>query len=308
VFLTEAHLARHFAGRRREDIMGLHFTSPDNTSRAGALDIDHHGPTSTAPEVNWKAALAWYVDLVSRGFRPLLTASNARGGYHLLVIFADPAPTRRVFHFLNSLVADHARHGMGTAPELFPKQPSVAPPGNPGQYGNWLRLPGRHHTDEGHWSRLWNGERCLDGTEAFEFILALTGDPIDLLPESPPPEPPRPTRARPHYRYDAGDGLARRIAAYMARLPAGLGEGAGRDDVAYHFASFLARDLALSDEICLAWLERWDGNNAVRKGAAVLTEILSNARKYGRAEVGSGLGAAAWGKHMILTARSGGVS
>jgi hypothetical protein len=58
VLLSRPLLTRHFIGRRREDIIGLHSTSPENTSRWGALDIDHHGPGSAAPEVNRQAALS----------------------------------------------------------------------------------------------------------------------------------------------------------------------------------------------------------------------------------------------------------
>jgi hypothetical protein len=283
-FLTEAVLARHFAGHRREDIAGLHSTSLENTSRWGGVDIDWHGPTSTAPEVNWRAALAWYNGLVRRGFQPLLTDSNGRGGFHLLVEFAAPLPTPRVYHFLKTLVADHAWHGMAKVPEIFPKQPQIAA----GGFGNWLRLFGRHHTNRDHWSKVWDGSAWLAGAAAVAFILGLKGDPPTLVPESPTEPPRRNTAVR--NPADAGDNLARRVAAYLAKLPTGLGEGAGRDDIAYHFACFLARDLALGDEIALAWLERWDKYNAVPKGTAALAEILANARKYGRAEIGSGLG------------------
>jgi hypothetical protein len=60
--------------------------------------------------------------------------------------------------------------------------------------------------------------------------------------------------------------------------------------VAYQFASFLARDLALGDAVALAWLQRWDSGNRPPKGTAALTEILANARRYGRNPVGYGLG------------------
>jgi hypothetical protein len=75
----------------------------------GALDIDWHGETSTAPDVNLAAAMAWHTVLVNRGFKPLLTDSNGAGGFHLLTIFAEPVPTPRVFHFLKALVTDLAR-------------------------------------------------------------------------------------------------------------------------------------------------------------------------------------------------------
>jgi hypothetical protein len=282
VFLSCYHLRNHFAGLRREHIVGLHSTSPENVSRWGGLDIDHHGPKSTSAEVNWAAALAWYDVLVRRGFEPLLTDSNGTGsGFHLLTIFAEPVPTPRVFHFLKGLVADHADRGMTKPPECFPKQPMI----QPGRFGNWLRLPGRHHTRD-HWSRTWSGDGWLDGAEAIKFILSLTGDPVDLVPEPPPPEPPRRTSAP---RVMPGDRLAFRIARYMSRLP-NLGAGQGRDDVAFGFACWLARDIALGDEDSLRWLELWDSGNRPPKGRKALAEILDNAKRYGKNEVGSGLG------------------
>jgi hypothetical protein len=303
VFLTEDVLARHFRGHRREDLVGLHSTTPDNTSRWGALDIDWHGPTSTAPEVNRRAALAWYDGLVSRGFHPLLVDSNGAGGFHLWVIFAEPIPTPRVFHFLKALVADHDRHGMGKSPECFPKQALLGP----GRFGNWLRLPGRHHTHD-FWSRIWDGCRWLEGDAAIEFIVALSGNPRGLVPEPPPPPPPPPKCRTLRFPRAGSDNLAWRIAAYMAKLPAGLGKGMGRDDVAYHFAAFLGRDLDLPDEVAMAWLMRWDSTNNPPKGEAALKEILGNARTYGHNEVGCGLGLTVRGGHLILTASTRGMA
>jgi hypothetical protein len=83
------------------------------------------------------------------------------------------------------------------------------------------------------------------------------------------------------------DNVSRRIAAYAARLP-NLAAGQGRDDVAYHFACFLARDMALPDDVALAWLARWDAGNSPPKGPAALREILGNAHAYGRAAYGCG--------------------
>jgi hypothetical protein len=296
VFLTRGTLSLHFNTVSTSAVCGLHSTSPDNTSRWGAIDVDHHGPTSTAPEVNWQAALSWYERLRRAGFRPLLTDSNGKGGYHLLVLLAQAIQTARVHHFLKALVADHAQYGMPVPPEVFPKQPCVAPPGQPGQYGNWLRLPGRHHT-RAHWSRVWDGSHWLEGAEAISFILALTGDSPDLIPtELPPPPAPTPRIIQPGQRVWTpsgsrvrGKGLDGRIEAYMARLPH-LGEGQGRDDVAYHFACWLTRDLALDDARALQWLARWDAGNRPPKGPDRLVEILESARRYGRKPVGAGLG------------------
>lgn len=288
--LTPARLARHFRGGARYNLVGLHSTGTDNTSRWGAVDVDWHGPTSTAPEVNLRAALGWYDRLAGMQFHPLLTDSNGCGGFHLGLLLAEPVPTPRIYHLMQQLVADHAQYGMSATPETFPKQPVVRPrpDGRPG-LGNWLRLPGQHHTRE-HWSRVWDGTRWLDGHTALNHILSLRGDPAPLVPEVPVPD--QATR-RSHFgcaRSSPGytGNLSAKIAAYMARLP-NLGEGQGRDDVAYRFACWLVRDLALDDEVALAWLTRWDAGNNPPKGEARLREILADAHRYGRSTVGCGL-------------------
>jgi hypothetical protein len=65
--------------------------------------------------------------------------------------------------------------------------------------------------------------------------------------------------------------------------------GQHRDDYAFQFATFLVRDLGLSDSDALAWLEEWDARNAVPKGARRLQEILNNAHAYGQRAYGAGL-------------------
>jgi hypothetical protein len=151
VLLTRSVLVRHFRAGLTSDVIGLHTTSPENTSLWGATEVDWHGEGSTAPGLNEAAALGWHGKLRERGFQPLMTDSNGKGGFHLRTLFRTPVPTPRVFGFLQWLVSDHARYGLPVPPELFPKQEQIAP----GRFGNWLRCPGRHHTVD-HWSRVWN--------------------------------------------------------------------------------------------------------------------------------------------------------
>ncbi|HJT75690.1 MAG TPA: hypothetical protein VJ739_00660, partial [Gemmataceae bacterium] len=55
------------------------------------------------------------------------------------------------------------------------------------------------------------------------------------------------------------------------------------------FGSFLARDLALPDDVALRWLEAWDRGNSPPKGRDRLAEILANVHLYGERAYGSGL-------------------
>src|SRR5262249_45342709 len=150
-------------------------------------------------------------------------------------LLAAPAPTARVFWFLRHLTRDFARRGLPKHPETFPKQSAVPL----GKFGNWLRLPGRHHTRE-HWSRVWDGGCWLEGEEAVDFLLSLAGPPPGLRP--------------------AGVEWQYRVGEYMATLP-NLGEGQGRDDVAYNFLAFMVRDLKLPDDYALEEACRWDADN-----------------------------------------------
>ena len=286
--LTVGLLRRHFAARGRADIIGLHSTAPDSRCRSGALDIDHHGPTSTAADINLRAALHWYGRLAGLGFRPLLTASNGKGGYHLRLLLSELVPSELVYRMLHWLIRDHAQLGYDRPPETFPKQPRL----EPGGYGNWLRLPGRHHTLD-YWSEVYaGGGEWLSGAAAVDHILSLTGDSPSLIPAAATAPPPRPAAPK---RRANGPGVAPRggdrdacYAAYMNRLPNG-GEGTGRDNTAFAFAAWLVRDMEVPDDIALDWLERWDAGNSARKGRERLAEILANAHQYGHNPVGCGL-------------------
>ena len=92
--LTRYRIERHFRAQGAPDVLGLHAISPGNTSLWGALDLDHHGDGGNKPEANLQAALSWYARLVHMGFRPVLTDSNGRGGFHLRTLFQPIRQTR----------------------------------------------------------------------------------------------------------------------------------------------------------------------------------------------------------------------
>jgi hypothetical protein len=283
--LTPGLLARHFRGARHEHIIGLHTTSPDNSCRWGAVDIDRHGDSGNDPAANLAAAVAWHDRLRGLGLSPLLSDSNGAGGFHLLTVFREPVPTARVFALMRWLVADYSAHGLTAPPECFPKQPHLPP----GGYGNWLRLPGRHHTRE-HWSAVWDGARWLSGADAVAYLLTFRGDPPALVPPeaaAPPPPPPRRSYPSPSPIAAGNPNLSRRVAGYMARLPH-LGEGQGRDDVAFSFACWLVRDMQLADDVALQWLRLWDAGNRPPKGEDALRKVVAGAHAYGRAAYGCG--------------------
>ena len=154
-FLDLDSLRKHFRKRQPSGQLGLHSASGDLTSRWLAIDIDLHDPEegTATREQNLFAAHGWYQQLVEQGLDPLLMDSNGIGGFHILVVFSEPMSTATVHEFGAKLVANFDRRGLDQRPEIFPDKPTWD------RYGDWLRLPGRHHSRE-HYTRVWNDEPC----------------------------------------------------------------------------------------------------------------------------------------------------
>ncbi len=181
-FLDHDSLRKHFRTRQPSGQLGIHSASGDLTSRWLAIDIDLHDPEefgSVTAAGNLFAARGWYESLVRQGLDPLLMDSNGIGGLHLVVVFAEPMSTTSVHEFGQKLVADYEQRGLEQKPEVFPDRPSWD------RYGDWLRLPGRHHTRP-HYTRVWNDEpgaesQWLVGFEAIDRILATRPAPVEVL-------------------------------------------------------------------------------------------------------------------------------
>jgi len=162
--VTIDKLTRHFASRhlRKPQIIGLQAKSKEATSRWFGIDIDMHDASKTDAQDHARR------NLNCAGF----------GGYHLWVLFEDPAPTVDVFAFVKSIVATWEENGLDEEPETFPKKVKD------GSIGSWFRLPGLHHTQTRH-SALWSGDEWLDdpwltGHAAIDAMLS-------NRPGSPPP-------------------------------------------------------------------------------------------------------------------------
>lgn len=172
VFLKATSLEKHFKTRSVGGVLGLHSSSSDMTSRWLAIDIDLHDADdlSVSREGNFAAAAYWRNRLVEMKFDPLLFDSNGKGGFHLVVIFAQAMETESVHEFGKRLVEDYEKRGLDRKPEIFPNKPTW------NHYGSWLRLFGRHHTRD-HYTRVWNDEpwdenQWLEGHEAIDRILS----------------------------------------------------------------------------------------------------------------------------------------
>jgi hypothetical protein len=182
VFLDHDSLRKHFRTRQPGGQLGIHSASSDLTSRWLTIDIDLHDPDEIGAVTaagNLFAVRGWRDALAAQGLDPLLMDSNGIGGFHLMVVFAEPMSTRSVNEFGSKLVSDFERRGLDRKPEIFPDKPTWD------HYGDWLRLPGRHHTRP-HYTRVWNDEpgaesQWLVGLEAIDRILATRPAPVEVL-------------------------------------------------------------------------------------------------------------------------------
>ena len=169
----------HFRGYHEEEVIGFHSTVVDAAGqgwcRWGIVDIDRHD-NSDDPSLNWSYAEDLYDRLVGLGFHPILEDSNGKGGFHLWIIFDAPVESERVFDLLTWLNRDWSDFGKGPAPEIFPKQRTLK-----SDYGNWLRVPGRHHTHF-HWSMFWDGAGWLAGDQAIDFLIGTEKASASLIP------------------------------------------------------------------------------------------------------------------------------
>lgn len=184
--VTLDKLTRHFASqhRRRPQIVGLHAKSKEDTSRWLGIDIDMHDDNKADAEEhsrrNLVGALKWWRQLQAMGYDPLLFDSNNNGGYHLWVLFEEPAPTEHVFAFAWSIVSTWEETNLSEEPETFPKKPKVKKDGED-VLGAWFRLPGLHHSRD-HYARVWSGDEWLDdpwlsGHAAIDAMLQCMGGP-----------------------------------------------------------------------------------------------------------------------------------
>lgn len=173
VRLTRLDLEQHFRGLAG-NVKGLHSTSPDNTCRWFAYDFDNHSDEPDLGAKNLAQALLLVEHLHDYGFVAILEDSNGDGGYHVWVLLAAPAPSAAAYAFAQQILTE-----LSLSAEVFPKQAGVGK-----GYGNFLRIPGKHHS-RNHWSRIYQSGRWLEGLEAVEAILNAPVNAPALLPAPP---------------------------------------------------------------------------------------------------------------------------
>ena len=257
VTLEAWRLRRHVLGVSHGDVIGLHSTSTDDTSRWLAFDLDAHGPQEPAYHQALTLAAGWLaVQLDKAGAVPLVEDSNGAGGYHVWIYFPEPLPTAQVYAWGDAL-AERARLDFSVAVETYPKQASAR-----GAFGNWLRLPGLHHTRP-HWSRVaWRGGEWQSGADAVRTFVEWPATPIHVVP---------PLSAWP-LRSMGGKNTATTITgiiptdrapvirAYLRKLPHGSA-GTERSNKLFSLARFLRHGMGCTDAEALPILRAWNAGN-----------------------------------------------
>ncbi len=273
VLLAPSVLRQHFASRDAGDVIGLHSTSESDSSRWLAFDIDAHDETVT-PETTRLSACYLAERLAERGAAVLLEDSDGAGGYHVWIHFEAPVATAAAYEWARRL-ADDCASATGLRPETFPKQASAA-----GAFGNWLRLPGRHHT-RSHWSRVCRpGEAWASGADAATCVLSWPATPADVVPPVDAwPQPQRVHTPLVVATNDAPTDRARIIAAYVRRLPHGKA-GSARSDRLFSLARFLRHGMQCSDAEALPVLHAWNSGNAPPLPEAKVLITWQNAATY----------------------------
>lgn len=173
--LTRELLIRHFRG---EITIGCHSTSTDGRCLSVVADIDAHDGKGADPDVNWRCALAVAEMFGGLDLTALICDSDGKGGYHVRVFFKKSVPVAVAYWLGSRINAGLAAEGL-PAVEFFPKQAELT---LDCPYGNWLRLPGRHHKRD-HWTRIFDhvSGRWLEGEGAVLGLIGIAGDKTTKL-------------------------------------------------------------------------------------------------------------------------------
>lgn len=172
--LTRELLVRHFRG---EVSIGTHSTSPDGRCSGASVDIDAHTDKDD-PEVNWRCALASVAVFAKFGLTALILDSNGRGGFHVRSFFKKPVSSVVARWLCDQVEASLMAAGF-QKPETFPKQDELT---IDRPFGNWIRLPGKHHKRP-HWTRIYDPRTrtWAERKAAALRLIAVAGDSTSTL-------------------------------------------------------------------------------------------------------------------------------
>ena len=172
--LTRELLVKHYRGLA---CIGAHLISPDGLCKCFIADVDAHDD-SADPDVNWQCVNLIVDTLGTCGLVPIVCDSNGKDGYHVRQHFKKPVKAE-VAYWLGQVIQDRLETAGLLKVELNPKQADVT---IQTPYGNWVRLPGRHHKRD-HWTRVYNLQigYWMEGPAAVKAILGVAGDEVTEL-------------------------------------------------------------------------------------------------------------------------------
>lgn len=173
-YFSHFRLTRHFRASDRSEVVGSYAYGADKFGKWANIDIDNHDDEAD-PLANERFAVHVARKATAIGLCVLLYESNGKGGFHLWVLFDGAVPARILRSLGDWLVSDFADWKFEQQPEVFPKGECDKP------WGNWVRVPGRHHTRD-VWPRVWSGEEWLTDDAAVSHLLSLKGCDPDLIP------------------------------------------------------------------------------------------------------------------------------
>lgn len=274
--LNAWRLTRHVRAESVGHVLGLHSTSSDDTSRWLAFDLDAHGEPNAGYRRRLTHAAGWLAaQLDHAGAGPLVEDSNGAGGYHVWIYFPEPMPTAQVYAWGDAL-AERARLDFNVSVETYPKQASAR-----GAFGNWLRLPGRHHT-RAHWSRVtWFGGDWQSGADAVRMLLDWPATPSTVVPplDSWPLRSTGITSTTNTTTSIIPTERAPIIRAYLRQLPHG-NAGTERSNKLFSLARFLRHGMRCTDAEALPILRAWNAGNTPPLDDAKVTKTWENSAMY----------------------------
>ena len=170
-------IRRHFCHEWDTHDIWLRPVSPKGMSKWFVITVNHqcNDPTRKAV-VTWDAASGWCEELKSRGFNPLLLDSNGGEDIEVLVLLTEEIPASQVMEFVQGLVSDYAARNLAQTPEFMPNQADIDSDRSRKGWHVFGQYPGSWHS-----TRVWSGERWLEGEPAIEAILSISGDSSELI-------------------------------------------------------------------------------------------------------------------------------
>lgn len=303
--LGVGELVRHFRGEQAP--VGAHLVDSADTVEWMVFDVDRHpkpdGTFDRPEQAVFEDAATLFHGLIALDLNPVLERSCPNGSSKVWLFLDGPIPASTARRFGQWFV-----RGFAQPIEAFPKQDSVwSEDKSSGArelgFGNWVRLPGRHHRYREYWSRLWDSgtDDWATPKNTVEIWLARRSSSASVLIElAERAAAPAPEGAMVSAPCESGsargstdpESLRNRVDPYLEAVVSGTrgsGPGTGRADTLYRVAAKFAVDWALPDEFVLDSLHKVNNNFGARYPESNLRDTLTNAHRYGKGAYGNDL-------------------